>query len=114
MRPYRAELELCAPMGDAPASAPGGVGTLNTYSPQAGGKSQRDEASSDYGFSTRSAQGNALGKSNGFSLQMQTGAAEGTSDNPASRQIRKLAHRIRSWLQSSLVKKKSPGRSPGL
>src|SRR5437764_1308663 len=25
MRPYRAELELCAPMGDAPASMPGGI-----------------------------------------------------------------------------------------
>ena len=31
MRPYRAELELCAPMGDAPASMPGGVGSLNRY-----------------------------------------------------------------------------------
>src|SRR5881398_602960 len=31
MRPYRADLELCAPMGDAPASMPGGVGTLTTY-----------------------------------------------------------------------------------
>ena len=30
-RPYRAELELCAPMGDAPASVPSGVGTLYAY-----------------------------------------------------------------------------------
>jgi len=36
MRPYRAELELCAPMGDAPASMPGGVGALTVQGNQDG------------------------------------------------------------------------------
>src|SRR5436309_1603587 len=41
MRPYRAELELCAPMREAPTSMPGGVATLTTFGREGRGEGER-------------------------------------------------------------------------